>query len=58
LTDLYQSEAMKGQNWILSKTWSSTAGDTAATRKVVDLKEEGKVTSEAETESAYVACVK
>lgn len=57
LNELYASGAMAGQGWTLSKTWSSTAGAAASTRKTVRL-DTGAAADEAETGSAYIACIR
>jgi hypothetical protein len=57
LNELYASGAMTGQGWTLSKTWSSTAGAAASTRKTVRL-DNGTAADEAETGSAYIACIR
>ncbi len=56
LSDLRASGALNDKGWNLSRTWSSTAGEIAATRKTVRLND-GTVADVAETGSAYVACV-
>ena len=56
LSDLYKSDANAGHGWMLSRTWSSTAGALPAQRKTVRL-ENGTVIDAAETDSSYVVCV-
>lgn len=56
LTDLYNSGAIAGHGWTLSRTWSSTAGTLTAERKTVRL-DTGIVGDEAEVNTSYVACV-
>jgi len=56
LSELRASGAMNGHGWTLGRTWSSTLGTLAAQRRVVRL-DDGVVTDEAESNSAYVACV-
>lgn len=56
LSDLYNSGAIAGHGWTLSRTWTSTAGALPAQRKTVRL-ENGTVSDDAETDSSYVACV-
>ncbi len=57
LTDLYNSGKIAGHGWILSRTWSSTAGAITAERKTVRL-DDGSSVDVAEANTAYVACVK
>ncbi len=56
LVDLQASGAMAEHGWTLSRTWSSTASTTAGQKKTVRL-DTGAVSDEAETNTAYVACV-
>jgi hypothetical protein len=56
LTDLRTTGSIAGHGWTLSRTWSSTVGAAAAQRKTVRL-DDGTTASDAETGSAYVACV-
>lgn len=56
LVELHTSGLMNGHGWTLSRTWSSTASATAAQKKAVRL-DTGAVSDEAETNTAYVACV-
>ena len=57
LADLYSSGAITAHGWMLSRTWSSTAGAIPAERKTVRLSD-GNALDVAEASTAYVACVK
>jgi len=56
LSELRTSGAITGHGWTLARTWSVTAGALAAQRKTVKL-DDGVISDEAESNSAYVACV-
>ena len=56
LVELHTSGAMNGHGWTLSRTWSSTAGAASGQRKAVRL-DNGDVSGEAATNTAYAACV-
>ncbi len=61
LIDLYASGAMNNQGWALSRTWSSTevaVTEGAATSSKAVRLNNGDVSEELKTASAYVACVR
>lgn len=56
LSDLRAAGAVTGHGWTLSRTWSATAGALAGQRRIVKL-DDGLVSDDSESNSAYVACV-
>lgn len=57
LSELAKYASLNSQGWLLGKTWSAKTGTTSGSRKTVNL-QDGTAVDEAESNSAYLTCVK